>query len=257
MANGRIWSDARRFAATMTVNIIRILLPASMATVLLISAAQSAPGGDATPAATSTQTQASANPSVQDILTRMAAARRGLNSYSVPIHFDLVVHKVLSVSAKLDAVRYFETPDKEVLVMNSMPSIAKQFRYIYSGLGTPETWPVQYEITRAQEQASGAQSYELKGVPKSTSNVSYVLLDITRDTLAPIVAHWFYKNGGTVVMEFQNAPVNGSYLLPTIETIDIAFPEYKVHAVGHYGEYIINQPIPDAIWLASPQPLPT
>jgi hypothetical protein len=208
---------------------------------------------------------ASASPSVQpsgaltvsEILARMSAARQGLISYSVPIHFNLVVHKGLSVSAQLDAVRYFESPDKEVLVMNSMPSIAKQFRYIYSGLGTPQTWPSQYDISLVPDQSADSNSYELKGVPKTNSNVSYVLLDVTRDTLTPIAAHWFYTNGGQVTMGFQNAPASGGYVLPTMETIDISFPEYKVHATGHYGPYVINQPIPDSIWETSPQPLPT
>jgi hypothetical protein len=140
--------------------------------------------------------------------------------------------------------------------MKSMPSIARKFQYIYSGLGSPQTWPVQYDITLAPSQPS-SQVYQLKGVPKANPSVSYVLLDVTRDTLAPVKAQWFYTNGGTVVMQFVNATANGTYLLPTTETIDIAFPEYKVHAVGQYGDYSINQPIPAAIWQASPQPLPT
>ena len=247
--------NKRRHARVTLTARRRMLLAAGMACVLLGGASVIAQGGAAPAVAPSAQ--ASPDLSTPDILNRMAAARKGLTSYSVPIHFDLTVHKVLSVSAQLDATRYFETPDREVLVMKSMPSIAKQFRYIYSGLGTPETWPVQYDITRVQGQSSDTQNYELKGVPKSNPNVSYVLLDVARDTLAPVSAHWFYTNGGTVVMSFQNATVDGGYLLPTTETIDIAFPEYKVHAVGHYGDYVVNQSIPDAVWQASPQPLPT
>lgn len=196
---------------------------------------------------------ASGGLSASEILDRMAAARKGLNSYSVPMHFDLVVHKGIGVRAKLDGTRYFQTPDKEVLVMGSMPSIAKQFRYIYSGLGAPQTWPLHYDISLNQTSDS---QYELKGVPKDNPNVSYVLLDVTRGALTPVSASWFYKNGGTVTMAFQNAPASG-YVLPSVETIDINFPEYKVHAVGTYGSYSINQPIPNAIWNPSPQPLPT
>jgi hypothetical protein len=219
----------------------------------MVSVTQSQAAGDAT--ATPSGASVPSGPTASDIVTRMAAARKGLTSYSVPIHFDLVVHKGMSVTAKLDSVRYFESPDKEVLVMNSMPSIARQFQYIYSGLGTPQTWPEQYEISRVA--SAEPQSYELKGVPKNNSNVTYVLLDVTTDTLAPIGAHCFYTNGGRVDMQFQNTLVNGTYWLPTTETIDIAFPEYKVHAVGHYGDYSVNQPIPDSVWQASPEPLPT
>ncbi|MBV8282932.1 MAG: hypothetical protein JO347_12845, partial [Candidatus Eremiobacteraeota bacterium] len=181
--------------------------------------------------------------------------RTGLSSYSVPIHFDLTVRKGVSASAKLDGVRYFQQPDKEVLVMNSMPSIAKQFKYLYEGLGTPETWPAQYDISRVDN--PDPKVYSLKGVPKSAGGIKYVLLDVASDNLAPIDAHWFYANGGTVAIQYRNAMVQGQYMLPASETIDMSFPEYKVHATGTFGDYSINQPIPNAIWQVSPQPLPT
>jgi hypothetical protein len=136
-----------------------------------------------------------------------------------------------------------------------MPSIAKQFRYIYSGLGTPLTWPLQYDITLQQDQSVNG-SYVLKGVPKNNPGISYVLLTVESTTLAPTQAQWFYANGGTVSIQYENSSASG-YLLPSLETIDIAFPDYKVHATGHYGQYIVNQPIPESVWLASPQPLPT
>ena len=221
-------------------------------TALLLAGSPPASYGDSA----SPTPKTTAMPTTADLLSRMAAMRAGLNSYSVPIHFDLVVRKGVSVSAKLDGTRYFQSPDREVLVMNNMPSIAKRFQYIYSGLGTPQTWPLHYTVTLVSPQPS-SDMYELKGVPKESSNVSYVLLDVSRDNLAPIQTQWFYTNGGTVFMHFDNKTVGGKYLLPSAETIDIAFPEYKVHATGHYAEYTINQPIPDAIWQASPQPLPT
>src|SRR5271167_4433960 len=102
--------------------------------------------------------QPSASPTAQDVVARLLAARRGLSSYSVPIHFNLVVWKVVRVSAQLDAVRYFQSPDKEILVMKSMPSIAKQFRYIYSAAGTPETWLSRYDVTFAEGQLANSQT---------------------------------------------------------------------------------------------------
>jgi len=230
----------------------RWFLAAASGTALAVALFQS-PGTSATipPTPAAAQTSAAAS----DIVARMAAAREGLDSYSVPIHFSLTVHKGPSVSAKLDSTRYFERPDREVLVMKSMPSIARKFRYIYAGLGTPETWPAQYDISRVE--STSPKTYSLKGVPKANSDVSYVLMDVDTDTLAPTTARWFYKNGGTISMQFQNAAVSGKYWLPQTETIDIDFPEYKVHAVGTFGTYSINQPIPSAIWQTSPQPLPT
>ena len=197
------------------------------------------------------------SPTASDVLNHLVASRHGLNSYSVPIHFNLTVHKGVSVSAQLDATRYFESPDREVLEMRSIPSIAKQFRYIYTGVGTPDTWPSQYDVSFATDQPSEPTSYDLRGVPKNNPNISYVILKVARDTYAPLAAHLSYKNGGTIDLSFENSTVEGGYLLPSTETIDIAFPDYKVHAVGKYGTYSINQPIPSAVWQQSAQPLPT
>ena len=197
------------------------------------------------------------SPTASDVLNQLIAVRHGLNSYSVPIHFNLTVKKGLSVSTQLDATRYFESPNREVLAMQSIPSIAKQFRYIYTGVGTPETWPSQYDVSFAQDQPIVQTAYNLRGVPKNNPGISYIILKVARDTYAPLAAHVLYKNGGTVDLSFDNGAVAGGYLLPLTETIDIAFPDYKVHAVGKYGTYSINQPIPSSVWQQNPQPLPT
>ena len=198
--------------------------------------------------------QASEAVSAQSILAHMVQNRRGLNSFTVPIHFDVTVHKVVSVAIQLDGTRYFERPDREALIMQTVPAIAQPFQKIFSGLGTAETWPQTYDISmmplRSPESSS---TYELKGVPKAGGNVAYILLDVSQTTYEPLEARWFYKNGAMIVLGVQNALASGRYLLPKTETIDIDFPAYKAHAVAHYGEYAINTPIPESIW---PSPTP-
>lgn len=182
------------------------------------------------------------------LLARMVAARKGLNAFSVPVHFDVTMRRPLPVSVGMDGVRYFERPDKQALVMHSVPSIAKAFQQTYAALGTAETWPKQYDITLiAPDQASPA-SYELKCVPKSGGNVDHVLLDVAADTVAPLRVRWFYRNGATIDMAIDNATVSDTYLLSKTETLDVSFPSYAGHAVVHYGDYSINQPIPAAVW---------
>ncbi|MBV8171204.1 MAG: hypothetical protein JO219_04645 [Candidatus Eremiobacteraeota bacterium] len=230
----------------------RIAVAVLAAIIAVAAAGATAHASGATPAAA----QASQGPSALEVLDRLTEARKGLNSYSVPIHFELVVHKGPSVSAKVDGVRYYQRPDREVLVLKSLPSIARKFSYIYSGTGTPETWASAYDVSFAASSAPDAQTYELKAVPKTSGDISYAVLDVARDSPAALGARVYYKNGGLVVLAFQNQMVSG-FVLPTVETIDITFPEYKVHAVGRYGAYVINQTIPDSVWQTTPQTLPT
>jgi len=194
-------------------------------------------------------------PTVDDILGRMVAARKDLNSYSVPVHFDIGIQKPISVALPLDGVRYFERPDKEALVMQSVPAVAQAFQRTYAGLGTAETWPQRYDLSLvAPDRNASATMYELKGIPKNGGNVAYILIDVARDSAVPVRARWFYRNGATIDMAIENALASNGYLLPKTETLDIVFPSYAGHAVAHYGEYAINQPIPASVWESSPPP---
>lgn len=193
-------------------------------------------------------------PTVDDLLGRMVAVQKGLSSYSVPVHFDVQIQQPIGVTLPLDGVRYFERPDKEALVMQSVPVVAQAFQRTYAGLGTAQTWPQRYDMSVVPlDQATSATIYELKGIPKNGGNVDHILIDVARDSAVPTRARWFYRNGATIDMAIENALVSNLYLLPKTETLDIVFPSYVGHAVAHYGDYSINQPIPASVWPQSPQ----
>jgi len=195
------------------------------------------------------QPSATAPVTVQDVLGRMVANREGLNSFTVPIAFSISVHEIVSVSISPTGIRYFQRPDQEALIMHKVPGPAKSFQRIFAGLGTPETWPSQYQISLVTpDLASGNGIYELRGVPNKGGSVDHILLDVSQTTYEPVKARWFYKNGATIVMSIVNAMAGDKYLLPKTETLDIHFPSYKAHAVANYGEYSINTPIPDSVW---------
>jgi len=204
----------------------------------------------ATPSPSPTDSPA---PTVDDILARMAATRKGLSSFSVPVHFDVKMRRPLGVVLHPDGVRYFERPNKEALTMKSVPDAAKAFQQIYTALGTAETWPEQYDMSLVElDPQAGATTYELKGVSKSGGDIDHVVIDVAKDTAAPTRARLFYRNGATIDMAIENAMVDGQYLLPKTETLDLNFPSFAGHAVGHYGDYSVNQPIPDTVWAHSP-----
>jgi len=188
----------------------------------------------------------------QDVLGHMVANREGLNSFTVPIQFSISVHEVLSVSISPTGFRYFQRPDQEALIMHKVPGPAKAFQKIFAGLGTAETWPSQYQISVVPLNPPDSDTmYELRGLPNKGGNVDHILLDVSQTTYEPLKARWFYKNGATIVMSIVNSMVEGKYLLPKTETLDIHFPSYKAHAVANYGDYSINTPIPDSVWRQS------
>jgi hypothetical protein len=227
---------------------MRIFWPAALIGSLLLLGATPNP----TPTSSS-PSSATGAPTASEILERMTAAAAGLNALSVPIHFDVQIHKPLSIELPLDGTGYYQRPDKSALVMQSVPAIAQAFKKTYGGMGTPQTWPQQYNLTLIPpDQTSDSNVYELKGTPKNAgSNLDHVLFDVDRATAAVVRARWYYHNGATIDMAIDNTLVSQRYHLPKTQTLDIVFPSYAGHAVAQFGDYSINQPIPASVWSAN------
>lgn len=196
---------------------------------------------------------ASQTPTADDILARMVAARKGLDSYTVPVHYDVKMRKPLGVVLHINGVQYFQNPDKQALDMKSVPQAGKAFQQMTASLGTAETWLHTNAVTLvAPDQAWSVPVYELRGVPQGGSDVDHIVVDVAQDDLTPLRVRWFYRNGATIDMTIESAMVNGQYLLPKTETLDLSFPSFAGHAVGHYADYSINQPIPASVWGQKP-----
>lgn len=201
--------------------------------------------------ASAAQSNAPAPPQMtaSQILERMVANYRGLNTYEVPVTIDAHIYEVLTLPVSMSGKRYFKEPDREALKMNSVPSIAKAFQNVYSTLGTPVTWCKTYVINVVTPSVSFDRPvYELQAVYRHPSKVDHIQLDVDASNFDPMQARWFYKNGAKIVMNIEEQLVNGKYRLPQRETLDVQFPQYKGDAVVTYGQYVLNQPIADSVF---------
>jgi hypothetical protein len=191
------------------------------------------------------------------ILSRMAENTKGLTSYQVAFHVDMHVMKgFFSVRVPMDGMSYFKAPDKSMVKMTQVPSVAKDFTNIYGWVGTPHTWPSIYDITLEPTSSSGI--YELRGTYKANapthvaldksagSTLDHVLLDVDARTFDPIRVSWFYKNGSTIVMNVTTQAVEGKYHLPQSESLDMNIPHQHADALVTYSTYQTNIAIPDS-----------
>jgi hypothetical protein len=185
---------------------------------------------------------------VSQILAAMSANTAGLTSYEVPVHVTgHVKNGAFSLPFSMDGTRYFKAPDKDALVMRTVPAIAKTFQNVYASLGTPATWPGTYEIVLVSTPVeNGRGVYVLRGAYKKQSTVDHILLDVDAGSFDPITVRWFYRNGATIVMAIEESAV-GTYRLPMTERLEIAFPSYRGSAVVSYGSYAINRDIPPTV----------
>ena len=189
-----------------------------------------------------------AAPSGDDILAR-AAVSKGLSSYSVPVHFEVQMHKPIGMKAGADGVAYFKAPAKAAIAITHVPGpLGGFFKGSYTLDMVPQTWPSKYSVTSVERGDDyGTPAYLLQAVPKEDPSVDHVVFGVTTADYQPISAHWFYKDGSSIVLTIQNAPVEG-YMLPHTETISVAMPKYALDATAKYGEYAINEPVADSVF---------
>jgi outer membrane lipoprotein-sorting protein len=184
-----------------------------------------------------------------DVLSRVESYWKNMESYKVPVVMSGSVKvKFISVPFRMDGTQYYQSPGKQALRLNNVPSLARGFENTVDNMGTPETWTVRYDITLTGTQQHGAHpAYVLVGTPKSTGNVKSVTLYVSEKTYAVQGMTFNYNNGATLVVAFSHHGLS-PYHEPTSATINANFPGYSGNAQVQYGTYTFNVPIDPAVF---------
>jgi len=189
---------------------------------------------------------AQAVPTGQEILAQ-AAAGAGLSSYSVPVHFDVKMHRPISLRSGADGAAYFKAPAKAAIAITHLPGpLGGFFKSSYTLDMVPQTWPSKYVVTTVDHgQTGGTPAYLLRAVPKDDGSVDHAIFGVSIATGEAISAQWSYKEGSSVAIAIRNAQIQG-YALPQSETISVAMPKYNLDATATFGQYSINVPVSDS-----------
>jgi len=182
------------------------------------------------------------------ILSRAASADT-LRSYSVPVHFDVRMHRPISARAGVEGIAYYRAPAQAALVITKAPSIiGKFFKGSYDLDMVPQTWPAKYLVKSVSEdQAGGVAVYVLQAVPKSNADIDHVVFNVTKVDYMPVSAVWYYRNKSSIQLSIVNQHLS-NYMLPQTESITVNMPQYGLDAAGKYGEYSVNAAVPDAVF---------
>ncbi len=192
---------------------------------------------------------APATPSGDQILARAGAAD-GLRSFSVPVHFNVHLHKPIGFRAGMDGTAYFKAPAKSALVITKTPPlIGAFFRGQYNLDMVPQAWPAKYRVTSVRStQFNGVAVYELVAKPKVDNGVDHVVFDVAQNGFTPLAAQWTYPDRSTIGLAVANARVE-SYELPQTETVNVAMPRYNLDATTTFGQYALNVPVADSVFV--------
>ena len=185
-----------------------------------------------------------AAPSGDEILAR-AGTSSGLTSYSVPVHFDVHMHKPIGIKSGVDGNAYFKAPAKAAVAITHIPGpLGGFFKGSYTLDMVPQTWPSKYTVTSVSQ--NGA-NYSLQATPKNDPSVDHVVFGVTASDYQPVSAHWYYKDGSSIDLKLTNQQVQG-YTVPQTETISVAMPKYALDATATYGAYSINVLVDDSVF---------
>src|SRR5271155_4976545 len=91
------------------------------------------------------------------VYARMQRVNTALRSYQADLHVDVTTHGFPFISPSLDGKAYFEQPDKNAVVFETVPALASQFKKVYPQLEPPSEWPTVYEVTPVSDDGATAQ----------------------------------------------------------------------------------------------------
>lgn len=180
--------------------------------------------------------------SATEVLARYTGHDAAVQSYTVPVHIDVRVRKLLTFHFGLDGTESFKRPTYLSLDVNRVPA---EGRKLFADLGTPLTWSQQYDL----HLVSGSPEhgpYRLEGVPKrSSSGVARMVVDVDGDPSVPLHAQWWTHDGSTIDMRITESS-SGGYELPKHSEADLDISGTKIHASIDYGAYSVNDALAQA-----------
>lgn len=183
-----------------------------------------------------------------DAILARAGTAGDLSSYSVPVHFDVHMHRPIGIKSGVDGVMYYKAPGRAALDITKAGLVGRFFKGSYTLDMLAQTWPAKYSVSSvSQDRLNDENVYVLQAVPKSDPSVDRVVFTVAQADYAPVSAVWYYRDGSSVTISIENQRVE-SYTLPATESIAVSMPSYSLDAAATYGEYALNAPVPDSVF---------
>jgi hypothetical protein len=184
-------------------------------------------------------------PTAAQVLARFTARDALLDSYTVPVHVDVHLHKLFTFHFGLNGTAYYKRPDRVALDLHSMPAA---YRRTFAEIGSPLTWAGTYDLrVRDVVTDDNHTTYRIEGTPRRPGEIDHMLVDVDTDAYAMLRGHWIFKDGTAIAMTIEESAA-GPYQLPKRAEADLDAGGYRVHAVLDYGPYSFNAVVADSVF---------
>jgi hypothetical protein len=170
------------------------------------------------------------------VYARMQHVNAGLKSYQADLHVDVTTHGFPFISPSLDGKAYFEQPDKNAVIFESVPALANAFKKVYPQLEPPSEWPSVYDVTPLSDDGTTSQ---FRLVRKKSGRVDHV--DVSADDRTATVTSmaYIYKDGGSISFQQTYTVVDGNYVIKT-QAGKVDLPQYHADVASSFANYKLN-----------------
>lgn len=181
------------------------------------------------------------------LLARLASVDPGLQTYTADVAFDVGLHTFPFLRRTVHGNAYFKRPARMEIVFNDLPPIARSFRNLYVGLGTPSDWAKKFEIATAVDRSDGHSADYLVLTPrKSDHRLREVDVYVDGAVALPSRIVWRYRDG-RIEMRQRFGRFDGHDLVVAQEA-DIRLPAMHAYVNARISNYAINVDVDDHVF---------
>jgi hypothetical protein len=178
------------------------------------------------------------------VYSRMQRVNADLKSYQADLHVDVTTHGFPFISPSLDGKAYFEQPDKNAVVFETVPALASEFKKVYPQLEPPSEWSTVYDVTPVADNGTTAQ---FRLVRKKTGRIDHVDVTVDDRTATVTSMAYIYKDGGTISFQQTYAVLSGNYVIKS-QTGKVDLPSYHADVASSFSNYKLNVPIDQGVF---------
>lgn len=181
------------------------------------------------------------------LLARLAAVDPGLQTYKADVAFDVGLHSFPFLRKTVHGNAYFKRPARMEIVFTDLPPIARSFRNLYVGLGTPSDWEKKFEIATAAEQRDDHRVEYLVLTPRKPDRRLREVDVYVDDAVAlPSRIVWRYRDG-RIEMRQRFGRFDGHDLVVAQEA-DIRLPALHAYVNARITNYAINVDVDEHVF---------
>jgi outer membrane lipoprotein-sorting protein len=170
------------------------------------------------------------------VYARMQKVNANLKSFQADFHVDVTTHGFPFISPSLDGKAYFQQPDKNAVIFDSVPALANAFKKVYPQLEPPAEWPAIYDVSPVADDGT---SSRFRLVRKKDGRVDHVDVSVDDRTATVTSMSYIYKDGGTISFQQTYFLMDGNYVIKT-QTGTVDLPQYHADVASQFSNYKLN-----------------